>query len=156
MDQEYDYKSLIEAYIAAKRKGFLHEDFKVFYTTRLAKLEEAFGLRFDDANKALWMFFDATVRSYYGVYHPSEGFLDDSLINVTLMKQGELGEAAFESSRRVLDIVEQHRQVVLEMLSDIFVCMFGKVDKVITSADLRELGFDDSTEPRREDYYKFM
>jgi hypothetical protein len=42
------------------------------------------------------------------------------------------------------------------MLHALFVAIFGPVDRVVTSEDLRRDGFDDSKEPDLADYDDYM
>jgi hypothetical protein len=45
------------------------------------------------------------------------------------------------------------REAHLQLLYELFECIYGKRDLVVTSQDLQAKGFDDSNEPRMADYW---
>jgi hypothetical protein len=153
-NKRYDYKTLVETYIETKRKHHLHEDFKNYYSKLLKHLEVIFKVEISadkSRDKALWLLFDATIRSYLQITHPWNFFLEDTLINAHLEEQGERGEQIFDLSNRIGEINDESKELHLHMLYSLFEMMFGKVDAVLTSIELKGLGFDDSTEPHTWD-----
>ncbi|MEO8610220.1 MAG: hypothetical protein ABI690_20160 [Chloroflexota bacterium] len=152
--KQYDFKTLVQTYIETKRKYHLHEDFKNYYARLLKHLEAIFKVEISpdkSRDKALWMLFDATIRSYLQITHPWNYFLEDTLINARLEQQGERGEQIFALSNRLGELNDESKELHLQMLYDLFEIMFGKVDKVLTSKELKTGGFDDSTEPHTWD-----
>jgi hypothetical protein len=153
-NKQYDFKTLVQIYIETKRKHHLHEDFKNYYAGLLKHLEAIFKVEITvdkSRDKTLWLLFDATIRSYLQIIHPWNYFLDDDAINVQLQKQGERGEQIFAMSNRLGEINDESKELHLQILYDLFEIMFGKVDMVMTSEQLKVGGFDDSTEPHTWD-----
>ena len=152
--KQYDFKALVQIYIETKRKYHLHDDFKNYYTSLLKHLEAIFKVeitREKSRDKTLWLLFDATIRSYLQIIHPWNYFLEDSLIDARLEQQGEHGEHIFAMSNRIGELNDESKTLHLQMLYELFEIMFGKVDIILTSEQLKVGGFDDSTEPHTWD-----
>jgi hypothetical protein len=161
-NRQYTYKELIEAYINAERDDYIHEDFKNYYVGLFKKLTELFGIRFrmeelgnfpDDefwpgvSKGAALMVFQSTVRSYLSITTPFAGFIEFGL------GVGDLYDAY---GRKLEEMAEENRKAHLNLLDALFKMMSGAVDRVVTSQELREAGFDDSKEPKKADYYDYM
>jgi hypothetical protein len=157
MDKRYDRAALIQAYIATK-KPYGHEDFKRFYTERLDALERAFGLSlaYDGVHNreyaALWMLFRATADSYLSIRTPRSNFMDDSLINVKMEALGARADSINTYEALIIRATETSREAHLHMLDELFTLLWGEIDTVVTSKQLRRRGFDDSQEPNWLDY----
>jgi hypothetical protein len=157
MDKRYDRAALIQAYIATK-EPYGHDDFKRFYAERLAALERAFGLSLshDGARNreyaALWMLFRATADSYLSIRTPRSNFMDDSLINVKMESLGTRADSINTYEALIIRATETSREAHLHMLDELFKVLWGEIDTVVTSKQLRKLGFDDSQEPNWLDY----
>ena len=152
--KQYDFKTLVQTYIETKRQHHLHDDFKNYYSSLLNNLEVIFKVKIareTSRDKALWLLFDATIRSYLHITHPWNYFLEDTLIDARLEQQGERGERIFEMSNRLGELNDESKEVHLQMLYELFEIQFGKVDIVLTSEQLKVGGFDDSKEPHTWD-----
>jgi hypothetical protein len=162
MDKRYDRSALIQAYITANEPYQLHDNFKRFYTERLAALEHAFGLSLSSDGvrnaeyHALWMLFHATVESYLSIRTPRSNFLDDSLINEKLAELGARADSIGTYEALIIQATETSYAAHLGMLDELFKLLWGEIDTVVTSEQLRQLGFDDAQQPNREDYLDYL
>jgi hypothetical protein len=158
-NQTYTYKSLIHTYINTHRQDFPHEDFTNYYVGLLAALENAFGISFN-GNKTpkpvLWMLFRSTVTSYLQIRHPWSTFLEAGLLHIRLENAGDAGEHIKAYSRKLAKLADESRQLHMTMLDELFEMIYGKIDTVVTSEELRQAGFDDNAEPKIEDYDEFI
>lgn len=154
MPKVYDYKDLVMAYIDANRRGYLHEDFKTYFQSRLPKLEEAFDIYFKDAKKSLMMYFFSIVRSYNSIDYP--GMMEMGGVFSALSRAGNRGREVEKLQIDVFHKLEEARNMLLEMMYALFIVMFGETDKTVTSEDLLKLGFDESKEPKERDYWDQM
>ena len=155
MPKTYDYKALIHTFINTRRTDLPHEDFTIYYVALLNALEDAFGITFvekDIPDRKLWFLFRATVRSYLQIRHPWSTFLEAGLLFNHLETFGEAGEQIKTYSDDLFKRAEESRQIHLDMLYQLFEMIYGRIDTVITSDDLHQRGFDDSTEPQIPDY----
>ncbi len=107
-------------------------------------------------SRALWMLFTATVDSLLKLGGPRAGFLDDSLINGTIARQGAATELLLEIEAKLHQLLDQTREAHLELLDALFVILWRRIDHPLTSADLATRGFDDEAEPRLHDYIDDM
>ncbi len=154
-EKQYTYKELIEAYIAAKRQD-VPDAFKTSYTARLTTLQDLFGIHFtpDDVRvppppeiatvSILWLF-DLTVESYLVIRTPWDGFIEGGL---------GVSELARHYGQDVFALSAQYRAAHLTLLDTFFTLLYGEVDQVFTSADLRRSGFDDRDEPSMSTYWE--
>jgi hypothetical protein len=158
MDKRYDRAALIQAYIDTQRPKYVHDDFKRFYTERLAALERAFDVRlnFEAAknieNRALWTLFHATAKSYLSVRTPRSYFLEDTIVNSALDRLGDQARSMHTYEALIGRATETSREAHLHMLDELFTLLWGEIETVVTSERLRQLGFDDSLEPNWLDY----
>ncbi|HEY1015687.1 MAG TPA: hypothetical protein VGE07_23465 [Herpetosiphonaceae bacterium] len=157
MDKRYDRIAFIQAYAATKEPQG-HEDFARFNSARLAALEKAFGLKLTwegvtrADNSDLWMLFSGAVRSYLSISTPSDGFLDSTGINILLEKLGDEAKPMLADLHTIVDLADASRKAHLGMLDELFVLLWGDIGTVVTSEQLRALGFDDAQEPNWLDY----
>ncbi len=148
----YDFKAFVIAYVDAHRPNYVHKDFETFYKARLSKLEDAFNIRFSENRLPMFMvLFDVTVKCYWNTSTPGEFFLEGSAL-LSMLEAKESGKQLLATWDEVLECANQSQETYLQMLFDLFVFMFGEVSTVITSDDLKALGFDDSAEPKIWDY----
>jgi hypothetical protein len=160
LHRPYDYRALIEAYIYSKR-AFVHADFATYYAGLLAALEKPFGVRLARegltfTQSVLWNLFESTVRSLLRVGTPWDCYLEASLIDKTLKENGAPGEAVMRASRVISQAAKASEAAHRDMLQALFVAIFGATDRIVTSAELRAAGFDDSREPDIVHYYDYM
>lgn len=158
LDRPYDVRVLIEAYIYAQRKEFVHADFNAYYSALLGALQAAFGVRlsedgFTTSQRVLWMLFRSTVASLLRVTSPWENYLEASLLVHKLDESGEPGKAVRRASTTIDEANATSRAAHREILYALFPIIFGACDRVVTSEDLRRAGFDDTREPDITNYY---
>lgn len=155
----YGYRELIQTYIQTQRNDHIHPDFKNYYTGLLTQLEQLFEVNFaspPSSGHALWMLFRATVASYLSLRTPLSGFLEAGLLVRKIEALGSQGEHIFPRSRQIEEITQTSRELHLQLLSDLFECIYGKRDLVVTSQDLASRGFDISKEPQVADYWESL
>lgn len=153
----YTYKDLILLYIATNIEPdkYAHIDFYNFKKNLLTNLETAFGVKLSATktnNPALFMLFHATVRSFNSIRTPWSSFLEASLIIKKLEESGELGKKVLELTENIDELASSSMKAHEEMIDTLFEAIFGIIDKTVSSEDLKNLGFDDSTHPKPEDY----
>jgi hypothetical protein len=158
--KKYDYKALVQTYVESIRKDHLHEDFNAYFRALLKVLESIFEVEvaFDDLSgwmRGVWMLFNATINSYLSIRTPWSGFLEVGRIPETLEQAGNEGKLVLQLGDEIESLSRQSSKAHLEMLYNLFIVMFGERDKVVTSKDLMALGFDDSDEPNRSDYWQY-
>src|SRR5215831_18767170 len=158
----YDERAVVLAYVDAQRPPYPHEDFRRFRRARLEALEHAYGISLsmdgvvDRSARSLWMLFSAAVDSYLGLRSPRDGFLEDSLINETIDGLNESGLQIREVEAKLHAHLDDCRDANIEMLTRLFIILWGRIERPVSSADLRTSTFDDSKEPRLSDYYDEM
>ena len=151
----YDYRELIQTYIQTQRNDHRHPDFKNYYTELLTQLEQLFEVDFSSppsSQRALWMLFRATIDSYLSLRTPWNRFLEAGLLVQKIEALGSEGEKIFTCSKQIEEVTQTSRELHLQLLSDLFECMYGKRDLVVTSQELTAIGFDPSKEPQITDY----
>jgi hypothetical protein len=154
-DRTYDYRALVQTYLETERND-VHPDVKVYYRKLLALLEQCFGIHLAQpppAQGALWMLFRSTVHSYLSLRTPWSHFLEEGLIVRQLDDLGAQGQAIFQRSDQIAQLTKASREAHLQLLYDLFECIYGKQELVVTSHDLRAKGFDDAQKPDPTDYY---
>jgi hypothetical protein len=157
MDEStYDYRELVQTYIQTERKDHPHAAFEQYYARLLTLLERVFEVDFSSppsSQGALWMLFQATVRSYVSLRTPWSNFLEAGLIVQKIEQLGPQGEKIFQLSKHIEELTQSSRDAHLQLIHDLFTCVYGKRDLVVTSQDLKARGFDDSKEPQISDYW---
>jgi hypothetical protein len=160
----YDYRKLVKIYIETQREHHPNLDFKQYYAGLLASLEQFFDVALSSppskpppgsppAGLALWMLFRATVRSYLRLTTPFSGFLEAGLIIRMIEQLGPQGETIFRLDNNIVELTKKSEETHLQLLYELFTAIYGKRDLVVTSQDLKAKGFDDSKEPRIQDYW---
>jgi hypothetical protein len=99
------------------------------------------------------MLFRATVKSYLRLTTPFSGFLEAGLIVGKIEQLGPQGETIFRLNNNIEELTEKSGETHLQLLYDLFTAIYGKRDLIVTTHDLKARGFDDSKEPRIEDYW---
>jgi hypothetical protein len=159
---QYDQTALIHAYIQANQAHYLHEDFKTYSVGLLNALQHAFGITItfdgvlDQEARALWMLFHATTQSLLSIRSPRSNFLDDSLINMRLERLGERGKRITNIEATIHHANTLSKTAHLQLLDALFSLLWGSTDTIVTSDDLRQLGFDDTKEPQFRDYIDYL
>lgn len=160
---DYDYKKLIDVYIKAQQP-YPHEDFSKFYSGLLEKLESLFGIKIlregvsllEIPNPALGMHFNAVVTSYLSITHPRSGYAEDTLVNKRLDELGRRGKKIFDLERQIMKLNDQSEALHLQLLYELFLGIYGEMNKVVTSEQVLAAGFDDAKEPKFTDYWPEM
>jgi hypothetical protein len=161
LKRPYDYRVLIEAYIYTERKDFVNSDFATYYVSLVEALQDQFGIRLSSESlsfpqKVFWMLFQSTVRSLNRITSPWADFLDATLLEKKLEESGELGRVVDRASAVIGAANKASESAHRELLDALFGAIFGECQRVVTSEELREAGFDDSKEPDIHDYYHNM
>lgn len=161
MTKNYDRRAFAVAYLEAQPDysyGFTDDksEYNDALRTRrgqlLKGLESLFGLELTDAGvsertdgSVLFMLFRSTARNHLAV--KASGFLEGGLLIKALERSGQ-GEPVFKSMERSLDLRDRLRESYVDTMGLVLGILLGdRADAVFTSADLREIGVDD-TEPR--------
>jgi hypothetical protein len=155
--KSYDYKALMQACIDADRMDYVHEDFERYYKGLLESLKSLFQISFtstDFAGKderirriSSLILFGASVRNYNAISHPWSGWLEGPL---------HVDDVWDKYGHKLLDLNRESKETVLALMDELFQIMYGRVDKIVTSEMLLEIGFDDSKEPKISDYYDYF
>ncbi len=161
LKRPYDFRVLIEVYIYTRRKNYVHSDFLVYYNGLLQALQHAFsiqlmpeGLSFQQ--RILWGLFENTVLSLHQITSPWSGYLEAGLVLRLLDESGVHGQVVHRASAVIGKANADSETAHRDMLYALFVVIFGDCHKVVTSEELCLVGFDDSREPKIEDYYDHM
>jgi hypothetical protein len=158
----YDERAVVLAYVDAQRPPYPHEDFRRFRRARLQALENVYQIRISldgvssPSSRSLWMLFAGAVDSYLKLVGPRDGFLEDSLINVTIDRLGDPGMVLRAVEDKLYMHLRECRAAHLEFLTRLFVILWGPIVRPVSSADLHSYSFDDSKEPQLSDYYDEM
>jgi len=159
-EKPYTLTSLIQALALSRRDDWVNEDFTPYYRGLVGALEPMMDVSLrreavPHKQLALWMLFEATMRSMLALTNPWDGFLESSLIHVRLQESGEHGRRIHEASDRIIAATEQSRADHLEMLVALVEAMLGPRPQVITSEQLLAAGFDDAQKPQMQDYWDY-
>lgn len=157
----YDYRALIEAYVNTKRRDYVHPDFEAYYSGLLAALEPLFEIRlksddFSLTQRVLWRLFENTIGSMLQITTPWSNYLEEGLVVVKVRESGEPGRIVERASAAISEAARASLIAHREMLQALFVAIFGPCDRVVSSEELRQAGFDDSREPNMMDYWQYM
>lgn len=160
MTKNYDRRAFAVAYLEAQpdySHPFIDDEseYNALFAHRgqlLKGLESLFGLELTDAGvsdrtdgSVLFMLFRSTARSHLEI--KSSGFLEGGLLIKVLERSGQ-GEPVFKSMERSIDLRARTRESHVDTMELLLGILLGdRADAVFTSADLREIGVDD-TEPR--------
>jgi len=161
LDRPYDRRVLIEAFIFTRRKDFVHEDFNNYYDELLKSLQLLFGvdmsvesLTFDQ--RIVWSLFRNTVDSLLQITNPWAGYLEAGLVHNKLSQHKDVEQVVDECSQKIREANRLSEDAHRDMLSTLFVAIFGDLSTVVTSEELRQAGVDDSREPDITDYYDYV
>ena len=161
LNRPSDFRVLIEAYIYTQRKDFVHSDFTAYYAGLLEALQKLFGIRLshDDLSlgqRMLWGLFQSTVESLLQITSPWAGYLEAGLLHKKLEESGEPGNVVYRASAAIGEANKASEAAHREILYALFLTIFGECQRVVTSEELHESGFDDSIEPDIVNYYDYI
>lgn len=156
MNKEYGYKELLHVYIEAQRVrgAWVSEEVRSYYPRLLSHLEEAFGFRLsfdaveDFDKKVLFSLFRNTAESYKDLRNPWSNYQEATLIIRKLEEAGVGGQRILDLSDEIREKTKENAELHLQMLYELFECIYGPTHTVVTSEQLLATGFDDSKEPR--------
>ncbi|WP_253774489.1 hypothetical protein [Goodfellowiella coeruleoviolacea] len=161
----YDRRALVVAHLDAHPdkthswSGRYEAVLREHHQRLLDGLQRLFGFSLDregwpaDA-AALAMLFRGTVDSCLALRTPGSGFLEGGLIIGKLENAGQRGEHVLTALHRIHDLTEQSRQAHLDILATLVDLAFGApAQRVVTSADLRAIGVDDTPPPFLSEYF---
>lgn len=160
LSRPYDTRVLIEAYVYTQRTDFVHADFGEYYAGLLVALEGLFGLRLSDEGlsvrqKMVWGLFRKTVRSLLQIPSPWDGYLEAGLMVKTLEQSGAW-RVVDQASAVIRESNQTSERAHRDMLHALFTAIFGEGDRVVTSGELRQAGFDDTREPDMDNYWDYV
>ncbi|KAB8333710.1 hypothetical protein SD80_012320 [Scytonema tolypothrichoides VB-61278] len=158
----YTTKDIIDTYIETQRKH-IHDDFTNYYTNLLVALQKAFNITLysrpqnpPPAEKSgISKLFASTIDSLIAIRTPWSNFLETSVIVMQLEKAGEVGTQVDRISGLIDDMSEQNKKLHEEMLKVLFDYLYRPSKTTVTSQDLYAQGFDDATEPDKNDYWDY-
>ena len=174
MTKTYDYKSLVKIYVSIPREDWIHKDFRTYREALVAKLEELFGISINPEKRpynpdvfvyggihafTLWKLFETTVHHLRGTGvtgHWLEGGPISSLYQIEETHPSDNITATKNSAIQLQNLENTMDNLRYELLYELIELFYGKIDKVVTSAELLAAGFDDSTEPQSKDYYNYI
>ena len=154
----YDERAVVLAYVDAQRPPYPHEDFRIFRQARLRALEKAYGINVSrdgakaSGSLALWMLFDATAKTYLGLKDPRDAFLEASLIETKIDGLGAAGREIRAVEERLYSHLKGCQEAHLELLTRLFVHIWGPIGRPIEPGELQDYSFDESREPKLSDY----
>ncbi len=149
MTNTYNYQSLIQAYVNIHRTDFRHPEFTDYYRRLLTALEQGFGISLNgdglsDAKRSYWGNFQVAIQS---CAHANEDFAalsNDISFNPYLIKSFGKEDNTLAHVNELQAHIEQSLPLHQALLDSLFVFIYGKIDKIITSEHLLQLGFDDT------------
>lgn len=134
------------------------QEVRSYYPRLLSHLEESFGLRLsfdatEDFNKkVLFSLFQDTTLSYRDLRHPWSNYQEATLIIRKLEDAGTSGQRILHLSDKIREKTKDSAELHLQMLYELFQCIYGPINIVVTSQQLLAMGFDDSKEPKWWDF----
>jgi len=156
----YSTETLIETVIEAARTD-LPEAYTTYHARLLSALEVAFDVILsepliwtDEAPReaqALWTVFASAVASYNSIQRPWEAILESGAMLHRLRQWGEASDPVFATVSHIAGLSRQNQEAHMDLLRYLFLLMYGEIEETVTSADLLEIGFDDSAEPQLQD-----
>ncbi len=158
----YNQHDLIQAYIAAQRRPYPHEDFRTFRRARLAALERAFDVSISDEGtrtaegRILFFIFRGEVAAQVDYLDGGAGVLEGGLLETVIDRNDTPELGIREKQQRIHSLTAQCAQERLALIETLFSVIWGKTDRTVSSADLLAFGFDDSDEPKVADYWDMM
>ena len=158
LNTPYTFEVFIEAYIYTLRNDFVHEDFPHYYNRLFRALQKEFGIEVSDRNLSrekspLWGLLNNTIRSLLRISHPFSSYLEAGLVHKRLSETEKTGELVTDLMNRITTANSESETAHREMIRALFEELFGKVDIIVTSEQLRANGFEDSWEPKN---YKYL
>jgi hypothetical protein len=160
-DKVYDFKALIETYISFRSSegranlGDYEKEWYKYYSELLAKLEELLGVRLSDSSSTrpgnrrafhLRPFFRTTVVSLLAIQTPLTGWDEVGFLK-DIDESGEPGREVRRVLTKIEELSDVSRSAHYQMLYALFECMYGKIETVVSSEQLRRAGFDDAQVP---------
>lgn len=156
INEPYDYQTFIEVFIYSKTT-YIHEDFDKYYEGLSQALQQLFDISLQEpefSKRSLWGLLHQTVYSYLDVKTPMSNYLEAGLLFKQIEESGseEKIMAQIEAVDEEFNIFkDKHKELTLTLFTE----LFGKSDKVFSSQHLKDIGFDDSTQPDDSDYYDY-
>lgn len=151
-DRIYRYTDFVQAHLDAVRHEQHHPDLTKYYGDLYQHLSEFFQVdlqtesdrEFSIEGFGLGALFRAGVRYYNQVTTPFETFV---VISPAMHPILQIYSPQYET------LAHASRAQCFELLCELYRRLYGETDQVLTSAELRERGFDDSRKPDEKMYY---
>jgi hypothetical protein len=140
----YDLTAYLEARLSAARYESKHPDLASYHGARYRALRAVFGIDLEQLPTPLDWTFDAAVQCINGTSGAFDGSMEShpGLRQVFDRHYGHIARA-----------VRSLRDAHLALMRDIVETAFGPCDRVVTSEELSNVGFDDSDPPDSVDYW---
>jgi len=152
-EKTYDYRDLIRTFIQKKRYEKAAPELRDYYDELYSVLSSFFGTDLDQMEQTEELkpdspgygrLFERCLESYLDASSPFGGYLE---------APREICDLYQAHGKKLKDLVEKYQDACFNLMCEIYVLVYGVTDKKITSDDLRKLGFDDSEEPDKLDYF---
>jgi hypothetical protein len=156
---DYDRRALARAYADVRHDGSpaggYQAAMRVHHQQILSGLQDLFGVTLEPTipaeHRPLFVLFESTIASLDAARTPWDDHPEAGLIHQRLEETGQ-SQAIAAASDRIKDLVAQSREAHLDILTAVLEPILGdRATKVFTSADLRNIGIDD-TPPNSTDY----
>ncbi len=148
----YDYRDLVRIYIKKKRFENAAPGLRDYYAELYNILRRFFGADLDQLadpedrrtdSPGYGHLFERCLESCLGVYSPFGGYLE---------APREICDLYEGHGKKMNNLVDQYKDACFDLMCEIYVLVYGKTDKKITSGELCKRGFDDSEEPDELDF----
>lgn len=146
---DYDRRALARAYADVHQAGGHRAATRVYHQQILSGLQDLFEVTLEPAavpaeHRPLFDLFESTVASLGAARTPWDEHQETGPIHRCLEQTGQAPEIA-AASDRIKDLVAQSREAHLDILAALLSPILGaKSAAVFTSADLRDIGVDDT------------
>jgi hypothetical protein len=143
-DRTYDYTDLLRVYMDSRSyTGSAFQHVKQYYERFSSTLSGLLGVEFEPTagGHGPWLFLmRGTMAAYVDARTPWDNMIEGSGLGI-------IGEFCDSHGARLIAARDALRAELFQMMCDLFESRFGKVEKIVTSAELREAGFDDRAAP---------
>lgn len=157
MSKTYTEKDMLILYATIDERAHIHEDFPNYRRELVEKLQELFDVNLSQPrrNESLLYLFRSTAKTYLlAGMNPLFSYLDATATYVELREQtGDMGLSAYDTLRGITKTCELKQQQYQQLLFQLYALMWERSGKVVTSEDLKKVGFDTSKEPDIGDYW---
>jgi hypothetical protein len=141
---KYDLSDFLEAQISAAKYEHAHPDLATYHTSRARALRSSFRIEPEALPDLLDMVFADAMRAIVRTHGAFDGMMECPRTLVPFVQRHGPSISAAVNAIRVA-----HLALMRDVLGSVHDCR----DTVVTSEDLRRLGFDDDAAPDSVDYF---